>query len=350
MKKKLLSIAALLCITFSLSALPGFTSFIPDNAGEYVYYRDTTFNRESYIGILMYDESSFQIRYIAPQNDTDKLPAKEIALLFTINPKSDFWDMTGENILSTLLPDSDDTDIVNYLHDILYEFSARRIKAGEIQTDKKDISDSYNQFGGNVHIIYDARIPLFNIRTILNEKGQKVFDCVTIGTIKSSEDTTFSDFSGITKNTTTVKKETRKAAKSKTYSYENRSVTLDETWNQELENCWTLGNESLITMSTLPKASDDKTLNDLFIIRKLLESSEGYYVDFQNCEISYQQSKDSWKIITTSFFPEKNTYIFMTKLLNRNKEGNFDYFSMSTFQTAYQKTPAYFDKIVKSYK
>ena len=350
MKKTLLSIAALFCITFSLSALPGFTSFIPDSAGEYVYYRDNSFTRESYIGILMYDESSFQIRYIAPQNDNDKLPAKEIALLFTINQKSDFWDMTGEKIISTILPDTDDTDIVNYLHDLLYEFSARRIKAEKIESDKIIITEDFAQFGGKVSITYDARIPLFNIRTITDEKGQKTFDCVTIGTIKSSEDKSFSDFAGLSHNTPSIKKENHKSVKSKTYSFENHSVTLDENWEQKMENFWTLKNDSLVTMSELPKVSENKKLNDLFVIRKLLESAEGSYLDYQNSEITYQSSKDSWKIVSTSYFPENKVTVYITKLLTRNKNGGFDYFSISTYQKEYLKTPAYFDKIVKSYK
>ena len=179
MKKTILSIITTILLTASVFALPGFTSFIPDSAGEYVYYRDTSFTRESYVGILMYDEATYQIRYIAPQDDTEKLPEKEIALLLTVDAKADFWNMTGEKIISTILPDTDDTEIVNYLHDLLYEFSARRIKADVVETDKLIIDQDYAQFGGNTSITFDARVPLFNIRTIADEKGNKVFDCVT---------------------------------------------------------------------------------------------------------------------------------------------------------------------------
>ena len=350
MKKLILSILSIFILNAAVSALPGFTAFIPDSAGEYVYYRDNSFSRESYIGILGYDDSTIQIRYFAPQDDDAMLPSKEIAILITVDPKSDFWNMTGERIVSTILPDSDDTDIVNYLHDLLYEFSARRISAFEVESDKVVVDQDYPQFGGKVAVTFDARVPLFNIRTITDEKGTKVFDCVSIGTIKSSTDNTFEMFAGVNAPKPTVQKETKKAAKSKLYKFENRSVTLDESWEQKMENFWTLGNDSLITMSALPKVSENKVLNDLYVQRKLLESSEGSYTDFQNCEIIYTQAKDSYKIVSTSYFPESKINVCITKLLTRNKEGGFDYFSISTYQTAYLKNPAYFDKIVKSYK
>lgn len=350
MKKTILSIITTILLTASVFALPGFTSFIPDSAGEYVYYRDTSFNRESYIGILGYDDATIQIRYFAPLDDEAKLPAKEIAILVTVDPKADYWNMTGEKIISTILPDTDDTDIVNYLHDLLYEFSARRISQVAVESDKVTIDQDYAQFGGNVAITFDARIPLFNIRSIANDKGDKVFDCVSIGTIKSSEDKTFEGFSGIKNQKPEVQKETKKVAKSMLCKFENRSVTLDESWEQKMENFWTLGNDSLITMSVLPKVSENKTLNDLYVQRKLLESSEGSYTDFQNCEITYTQAKDSYKLVSTSYFPESNTTVNIIKILTRNKDGGFDYFSISTYQTAYLKNPSYFDKIVKSYK
>ncbi len=350
MKKTILSIITTILLTASVFALPGFTSFIPDSAGEYVYYRDSSFTRESYIGILMYDEATYQIRYIAPQDNKAMLPEKEIALLLTVDTKSDFWNMTGEKIISTILPDTDDTDIVNYLHDLLYEFSARRIKIDAVESDKVLSDEDYAQFGGKVTITYDARVPLFNIRTISDEKGSKVMNCVTIGTIKSSEDKTFSQFNGISADKPAVQKETKAVSKAKSCKFENRSVTLDENWEQKMENFWTLGNDSLITMSALPKVSENKTLNDLYVQRKLMESSEGSFIDFANCEISYTQAKDSYKIVTLSHFPENKVNVCLTKILTRNKDGGFDYFSISTYQTAYLKSPSYFDKIVKSYR
>ena len=190
MKKTILSLLSSIILTTVSFALPGTTSFIPDSAGEYAYYQDTSFTRESYVGILTYDEATYQIRYFAPQDNEAILPEKEIAILLTVDPRADVWTMTGEKIISTILPDTDDTDIVNYLHDLLYEFSARRIKADAVEDSSLQLDQDYAQFGGNVTITFDARVPVFNIRKITDEKGNAVLDCVTIGTIKSSEDNT----------------------------------------------------------------------------------------------------------------------------------------------------------------
>ena len=100
----------------------------------------------------------------------------------------------------------------------------------------------------------------------------------------------------------------------------------------------------------LTYVSENKLLNDLYVQRKLLESTEGSYTDFQNCEITYTQAKDSYKLISTSYFPESEINVCITKILTRNKEDGFDYFSISTYQEAYLKNPSYFDKIVKSYR
>ncbi len=350
MKKTILTLLTSFFLAATAAALPAVTQFIPDSAGEYVYYKDSSFTRESYIGILTYDEETFQIRYFAPQDDIAMLPQKEISILLTVDSKADVWTMTGEKILSTILPDTDDTDIVNYLHDILYEFSARRIKAEAVESDNLALTQDYAQFGGNVTITFDARVPIFNIRSISDIKGNKVLDCISIGAIKSSEDKSFTQFSGIPAERPSVQKENRKSAKSKVFKYENRSITLDDNWEQKMENFWTLENDSLVTMSILPKVSDNTTLNDLYVQRRLLESTEGAFTDYQNCEIVKQQAKDSFKITTNSYFPESNTSVNIIKILTRNKDGGFDYFSISTYQTAYLKNPSYFDKIVKSYK
>ena len=86
MKKLILSILTSLILAATAFALPGFTSYLPDNSGDYVFYRDNTFTRESYVGILFYDESTIQIRYYAPQDKVSLLPEKDISILITINP------------------------------------------------------------------------------------------------------------------------------------------------------------------------------------------------------------------------------------------------------------------------
>ncbi len=168
--------------------MPCFKNYLSDVSGEYVYYKDNSFTRESYIGILYYDDSAFEIRYYAPENSSMNLPAKDIDLLVSVNPDSDYLELTGEAFLTNFIPDEENTEVVNYLHDILYEFTARRIKAGLISPDNSGyisnknfsengirLSQDFMQFGGKVDLQFDASIPLYNIKNIYDLKGNKVF-------------------------------------------------------------------------------------------------------------------------------------------------------------------------------
>ena len=74
--KKIISALRAIFISASLFAMPVFESYLPDTSGEYVYYQDRTFDRESYIGIIYYDDDTFGIRYYAPKSESLFLPEK----------------------------------------------------------------------------------------------------------------------------------------------------------------------------------------------------------------------------------------------------------------------------------
>ena len=116
--------AAVFFAAANLFALPGVQKTVPDASGEYVYYRDFSFNRESYVGFLYYDDSTYEARYYAPATET--LPAKNIDLLFSAAQKNGRLEMTGERFV--VPPQQDDVAIVNYIHDLVYELSGRRAK------------------------------------------------------------------------------------------------------------------------------------------------------------------------------------------------------------------------------
>jgi len=367
MKKLFLSLLLVATSFMAVFALPGFQTFIPNNSGEYVYYKDSTFTRESYIGILFYDDSTLQLRYAAPKSKELQLPEKEIAILVSINPEKDYIDMTGERIITKTMFNEEDTDIINYLHDILYEFDSRRSKVDNVNDQPVKVSQEYAQFGGGVLITYDAKVPLFNLKNIENSKGEKVFECATFGQLASSEDKSFDKFFGfpeaepqtvtISPALNSIKKP--KAPKSKRYYFENQMVILDENWEQKMENFWMLGNDSLVTISQIPVNTENRIQNEVFILRKLMASTEGSYVNMLKSELSYNERKCQYKIRNIIYQADKATYIITTKLLTSQqpKKGfisetstSFDYFSISTYEEPYSKTPTYFEKIVKSYK
>ena len=351
MKKSILSII-LFTLTLTAHALPGFTSFIPDNSGEYVYYRDYTFTRESYVGILYYDESTVQVRYFAPQDNETLLPQKNIAILMSINPDAPYWEMTGERIISTILPGTEDTDLVNYLHDLMYEFSAHRIKADEINARDVKIFQDYEQFGGSVAMIYDCIIPLFNIKNIESADGMCQLQCCTIGQLKNSSDPSFDTFEGCPDSAVPAaeKKSTQKSKKAKSVkcTFENQSITLDENWKPLMENLWGLGNDSIVTLGTIPSFDSDPQKNECYILRRLLESTDHTYTNFATLKIS--NNKNKTEIDVETFQSDSEKRIKSIKLLaNKKNADGIDILSISIFTNAWNENPAYYQKIIKSY-
>lgn len=362
MKKLILSIITSIFISTAIFALPGFTSYIPDNSGEYVFYRDKSFERESYIGLLCYDDSTYEIKYVSPQNQALGEPEKELALLIKINPESDYFDMIGEKVISSVDYSSDDVDILNYMHDFLYEFSAKRISKESVTTREETSSHDFPLFGGKVTFVYDCVVPLFNLRSVLDQAGNAILECCTIGQVSSAHDTSFEDFRGFNsvpvtspanstasaKNNKKSKSDKKSKAKTKKYNFENQNLVLDSDWEQQMENIWTLQNDSVVTMSEIPLPNEDLALSELYLIRKLTESSQGRYTDFSTTEI-LQDKNGSYKITSISHEKAENDTIRTVKILT-NKNSKFSYFSISVYSAAYQKNAAYFDKIVNNYR
>lgn len=365
MKKTFSVFISYFVFVLNIFAMPYFESFLPDNSGEYVYYKDNSFIRESYFGFLYYDDSTFQLRFFSPEDKENFLPEKNINLYVTVDSTKKNLELTGELISSQILPDSDDTDLVNYLHDMFYEFTARRIKINSVSPKNDDYNFSHNfnddgqkvytdfmQFGGNVTIIYDSLIPLFNIKKIINSEGKPILECVTIGQLKNSSDTDFNDFKGFKTQKQAHNSKQKNKSKKIRQSFESQSILLDENWTKQMENFWTYGDDSLVTISKIPEMNPDETLNEFYILRRLLESTNGSYTDISNVEILYDEKKNQYKITSQNYLQKKNDFIITTKLLTKdnNISNGFYYFSISTYNSAYEKNHSYFDKIVKSYK
>ena len=348
-----------------LSALNGFSKLLPDKSGDYLYYRDFSFSRESYIGILYYDDSSIQIRYFDPEPKSQKLPEKEISILISINPNSQNMELTGELVMSTIIPESSDVDIVNYLHDILYEFSSRRIKEKDISYSNDSFSSKkaftkighnspqdFKQFGGQVSIIYDDIIPLFNIKSIYSEKDELILACCTFGRLRDNADSSFDNFKGFNYDSVANNKTTAISATSKKTTYTtatHQTITLDENWTQSMENLWLLENESIITITEIPTLSQDIAVNNALIFRKLLESAIGSYTNILECEVTGLSKNKIFKFNQISYQPNTENWIRNKRIITKNGT-NFYYFTLTVFENSYRNNKAYYDSIFDSYK
>lgn len=368
MKKIFLSLFLTALTALNSFAMPCIENFIPDSSGEYVYYRDYSFTRESYIGILYYDDTYIQIRYFAPMDLEQYLPEKNIELLISINPDSTALDMTGELFLTSIHPGAEDTDIVNYLHDILYEFTSRRLSAGIITPAAEGYISSnsltkngiymrqeYPQFSGPVDIQYDALIPLYNIKNIFAPDGSKLMECVTFGQISSSDDRSFSDFSGFSTDKPVSPVNSKNKSKAKKITFENQSLTLYEDWDAPMENFWTYGDDAIITLSSIPELSEDKNLSENYILRKLLLSSAGSYVNFAQTNVIFDKKNNQIKIVSPNWQPDTENSVLNVKILTKPKKAvetspAYYCFILSVFTEAYDKNKTYYENIIKSYQ
>ena len=369
--KKLFALLISFLLTSALFAIPGFKSYLPDASGQYVYYRDYSFTRESYIGILTYDEATYQIRYFAPSDLEKSLPQKEIALLLTVNPDSTFWDMTGERILTTILPDDDSVDIMNYLHDILYDFSSFRNKLDDLSPENENykwgnnfwengvtVKQDYEQFGGEVLITYDCLIPLFNIKQIISSDGTVGLSCCSFGCLRSNDDESFNNFVGFKEYD--VQKDSHKSriyknAKKIKHKCGTHSVVIDKNWQVDEESDYfcMLNDDAVITMISVPNFTSNQLQNDFYTIRSYLTSVLSSYINLDLCELHYAPKMNNFKIVKESYQPKEanvSNYIKTVEIFTRTKENGFDYFSMIMFKKAYLENMAYFEKILKTYK
>ena len=191
---KAIACAALFLCMRTANALPGFTPYIEDASGEYVYYEDKTFTRKSYVGFLRYDEATYAARYYSPK--TDKDAPLSVMIFVTLDPASDHMEITGEKQIASGSPR--DGEIVNYLEDMMYTLNAHRIKVGSIVRERERIvPDDILQFGGKVVVEYDYLIPLFNVARIAKGSDMSIlFDVVSVGKLASSSEAAFSNFRG----------------------------------------------------------------------------------------------------------------------------------------------------------
>jgi len=361
--KKNLALLILSFIFIPAFALPGFSPYLPDNSGDYVFYRDDSFERESYIGFLAYDDETYQLRYFAPTDKVNYLPEKNIQILFTVNPDKPYLELTGEKIMTTITPNSDDVDIVNYMHDLFYELTSRRNKADPVSPETEGyvsdktfmenglrINTDYAQFGGNVTMVYDVLVPLFNLKKITDAQGNDILSLVTFGTLASSVDSSFDDFNGKTTKLIVKEKGAQidRNAQSIDYTYSGKKIKLDTNWSQTMENLWLLGDSALVSASIIPFYEQMKDRYDLFVIRRLLMSSADSFVDVQGIQI--KKEAVGYTITCNIYQPKTDNTVKNVKVLRRKQNNTFNLMLVTVFQKDYLANKKYFDNIIEKNK
>jgi len=347
--KKLLTILslALICTIYTF-ALPGVTQQIADTSGEYVFYKDSSFNRTSYIGIIYYNDSTYAFRYYAPASSKESLLEKDITIYFSVDPSKETLLLTGENIRGA---GAQDSDIINYLHDLFYEFTARRQNVEFGKNTIVTTNTDFAQFGGNVTIVYNKRIPIFSIESIKAKDGKEIFSLQTSGQLFSSADTSFTTFKGVKglpkDKVRSFKKDSK--AKAQKATCDDMSVTVDSSWQKAMDNMWLLGDSAVLTIASIPAAAGiDADAYREFVIRKSCQGSDGSFSlwHYQNVKTS----GNTTSIESVYHRPAEASVTRTFKVLKCRKDGSYACLTLSVYDSIYQKNKAYFDKIVQEAK
>lgn len=350
--------AAFLCFSVSpVPAFPGINSQLPDVSGQYVYYRDYSFQYEAYIGFLYYDEGTYAMRYFSPAQplsgigsgggQTTSVP-NSIELLFTVNTGVNYTDMTGEKFITTL--SSSDTEIVNYMHDLVYELSARRRQLYEVPVaEPVEVRDEFLQFGGSVLMTYSSAVPVFGLQSIKAADGALLFELVSVGALASSDDTSFSDFKGFP--VPLVDKErnfrTQQAEPSIQVRFNSQQVLLDPQWSQAADNMFMLGDAALLVMSDFSATGDISEIFDVYS-RNFCLGSTGTYSDWRNRVVT--RTEDSLSVEILYYMPESNAVSRDFKILHKKADGSWNVLSLTVFDNAYKANRHYFDVLLESYQ
>lgn len=344
-KTKLAFFSLLLFSAAAVFALPGFESPLADSSGDFVYYRDSSFKRESIIGFITFDEGTYGARYYSPADKKAKLTEKDITVYLSINPEGENLEITGEKIVGAAT--AEDTDIVNYIHSLFYTFVSARKKVSFEDMSLLKSTENLSEFGGEVVLEYDPFVPLFNIRS-LSSAGKEILSVETAGRVLSSSDDTFSSYRGIKKLPQDKKRKIKKSNKDPLpVNYGKQKVTLDEAWTQSMENLWVLGDVAVLTMM-----SGDSIDKDSYF-RALKSSLMGHthsYPLWKHSKSEWENSADN--LLAKScvlWYSEGDGVTRVFKTLFREEDGIAHIFSLTVFEGAYQKNRAYFEKILHSW-
>ena len=355
LRQNKLFLTVLLFVTgalYSAFALPGVTQSLPDASGQFVFYRDYSFERESYFGIVYFDESSVGLRYFAPAvlDSYPMQPKKDVYILFSLDPAKKHIELKGERILTTVTPE--DTDLINYLHDMLYELNSRRSKAGIIDK-TQTIEQEYEQFGGYVNILFNPVVPVFNIQKIFNKDGKAVFSLITAGQLTSSQDDSFAAFTGLPlkteddHNLSLQKKPSKLKVSYKKDEKHVQKINLDSNWEASAENLYNLSKSGVLAMDIIPSTAETVELTMQNLKRSMILGRQESYPYIESMQISEGKNGTTYTNIFYNDISKSFTKDY--KIIKKLDDNSIAILTFTVFYGAYKANAKYFDKILKSY-
>ncbi|MGL4986009.1 MAG: hypothetical protein ACRC5H_02585 [Treponemataceae bacterium] len=347
---KLQFIFAVLCTTVRIFALPGIVDFMPSESGDYVFYRDTTFHDETYVGFLLFDDTTIGLRYYSP-NTT--FGSKNIEILISLKPESEFVEIAAEKV--TTPTTADDVEKLNYLHDMLYEFGIRRKNInGKNLAKTLRTEDDFHQFGGKVTILYDSYVPIFNIRRILAPNGNAVLDMVAMGSLEDNDDLSFAIFAGLP--TFDMEPDTIFSLPPKTtfkmVSNEAMSVKLPEYWEQKTDSVWVLENSAVLVLEIV--AIDEshfvgKKFTEFdYFLKTFLSNNRSVTINIPQLRMS--KTEKNLRVENISLSMENYTTTRDIKVITQLNKNTYALFVLAVTNPIFIANEKYFREIENSLK
>ena len=118
-----------------------------------------------------------------------------------------------------------------------------------------------------------------------------------------------------------------------------------------MDNIWMFGEEASLSIATIPGYFEDPDLNNLFVLRRIIESTGGSYTDFENIELSVDTKQFITKVIARVSQPDNAQIVYVIKELTTNPANDLNsYVSIAAFEDSYLEKSSYYTKILKTFK
>ncbi|MGL4982948.1 MAG: hypothetical protein ACRC4W_08895 [Treponemataceae bacterium] len=347
---KLKIIFAVLCTTVRIFALPGIVDFMPSESGDYVFYRDTTFHDETYVGFLLFDDTTIGLRYYSP-NTT--FGSKNIEILISLKPESAFVEIAAEKV--TTPTTADDVEKLNYLHDMLYEFGIRRKNInGKNLAKTLRTEDDFHQFGGKVTILYDSYVPIFNIRRILAPNGNAVLDMVAMGSLEDNDDLSFAYFTGMPEFNMTPDTIFSLPSEYESEIIESgfMNVKLPNYWEQKTDSVWVLENNAVLILELVAideKAFKGKKFTDFdYFLKTFLSNNRSVSINIP--QVRLEKTKNTLRVENISLSLEDYVTTRDIKFMTKLNSSTYALFILTVTNPVFLANENYFREIEKSIK
>jgi hypothetical protein len=364
MNKRILTVFLSILALFPLAAADPFSGYPSGVSGDYVVYRDYSWEKPTWVGLLYYDDSTWGAFVSTPSTNS------RVSLLFSTEKSAGKLVLTGQKIISNITPD--DVLAVNYLMRLLPEMYAwRNTEAGNpaapvVPLSADDARKLFGKarsallpaaaresrtepsFGGDVSVLFAPEIPVFNVRGILGSNGKPVLDIDRYGRISSGGDNAFFSFTvaGEAKSGESLVLAAGRKPAAKTI--DGVTLKLDDQWAPIAENSFLLGNAAFVIVDTIDLSLTQIPRDNLALSLVRFFSLSGTESWVVPAELSVTGTAKRFTITNLVFDSARGTLNRDIKTCIPSADGKtVTVVSLSVSETAWKANGQYFSSLVQ---